>query len=391
MIRNMGHNLGLTCWDVLNYMFKAFCGIIAVFMVGFWIIKFDKNEDISAIEYISYENNTDIIYPELSICIVHPFIYPQRWNANTNVTPEEYSQYINGTKAFREEYRKIDFDLTTLNLLEFIQQVSIYMRNQAGPKNSSHGGIQVVDIKNNFNGFTNGLFNRCFGFKTKSKILGNIQGFHVIFKPSLIELLDQIYKTGYGMTYVVFNYPGQALRSFGNIKPIWKTPNDTVGLFSIKISTLEILKRRNKKRDPCFSDWESFDERVLKKHHDTIGCCPPYQTSSHPLCTSMKEISQSRYEIYDVRNKYFPAPCEEMSNIVFTADELPFIALSNILQIYIGFPDRIKVINQRKSVDLHSLIGNIGGYIGLFLGKYFFIRLVCSYYMPFLIRVGKIL
>ena len=149
MVLNTRTNLGLTCWDVFNYMFKAFCGIIAVFMVAFWIIKFDKNEDISAIEYISYENNTDIIYPELSICIVHPFIYPQRWNANTNVTPEEYSQYINGTKAFREEYRKIDFDLTTLNLLEFIQQVSIYMRNQAVPKNSSHGGIQVVDIKNN--------------------------------------------------------------------------------------------------------------------------------------------------------------------------------------------------------------------------------------------------
>ena len=35
-----------------------------------------------------------------------------------------------------------------------------------------------------------------------------------------------------------------------------------------------------------------------------------------------------------------------------------------------GFPENMKLIKQQKAIDAHALIGNIGGYIGLFLGKY---------------------
>ena len=34
------------------------------------------------------------------------------------------------------------------------------------------------------------------------------------------------------------------------------------------------------------------------------------------------------------------------------------------------FPEQIKIITQSKAVDINSFIGNIGGYIGLFLGKF---------------------
>ena len=39
------------------------------------------------------------------------------------------------------------------------------------------------------------------------------------------------------------------------------------------------------------------------------------------------------------------------------------------LAIQIVFPDKMRVISQSKEVDVHTLIGNIGGYLGLFLGK----------------------
>lgn len=35
----------------------------------------------------------------------------------------------------------------------------------------------------------------------------------------------------------------------------------------------------------------------------------------------------------------------------------------------ISFPDEVRIITQSKDVDIHLLIGNIGGYLGLFLGK----------------------
>ena len=40
----------------------------------------------------------------------------------------------------------------------------------------------------------------------------------------------------------------------------------------------------------------------------------------------------------------------------------------NTFPIAVNFQSKVKIITQSQEVDVHSLIGNIGGYIGLFLG-----------------------
>ena len=35
----------------------------------------------------------------------------------------------------------------------------------------------------------------------------------------------------------------------------------------------------------------------------------------------------------------------------------------------IEYPQYVRIISQSKDVDIHALIGNIGGYVGLFLGN----------------------
>ena len=41
-------------------IFKVMCVATAIFMVGFWALKFYRNEDVSAIEYISYDSHRNI-------------------------------------------------------------------------------------------------------------------------------------------------------------------------------------------------------------------------------------------------------------------------------------------------------------------------------------------
>ena len=82
------------------FIFKILCGIAAVVMIGYWIFKFNKNDDVSAIEYISYETHSDIVYPELSICFISPFTSPVLfWSSSGNISATEY-----------EEYRIVHFD-----------------------------------------------------------------------------------------------------------------------------------------------------------------------------------------------------------------------------------------------------------------------------------------
>ena len=229
-------------------------------------------------------------------------------------------------------------------------------------------------FENNFNGLNKGSVLRCFGFAVDSSKEGNVESLVVVFKPSLNDEIQKVRKNSLGQVFLGFNYPGQVLRNTGPWKPIWNVPNSSHAVLSTTVSSLEVLRRRNKNNDPCIENWKHFDEMVLMKHHDTVGCRPPYQESSKPLCTTKKQMEASRYELSEMRDKYkktVKIPCEELASIVFTADQVHTsdVQYSDFLTFFYVFPEKVKVIQQIKSVDLHALIGNIGGYIGLFIGN----------------------
>ena len=83
--------MNIKYYDISSTFFKSTCGIAAFFMVGFWIIRFNKNEDVSSIEYVSYDASNDMIYPELSFCTQMPFTYQLVLsNSNGSVSADQY-------------------------------------------------------------------------------------------------------------------------------------------------------------------------------------------------------------------------------------------------------------------------------------------------------------
>ena len=71
-----------------------------------------------------------------------------------------------------------------------------------------------------------------------------------------------------------------------------------------------------------------------------------------------------------------------MPNIVVDTDELDLGAEDTIIfELTTGFPNDVKLITQHKAIDTNSLIGYIGGYIGVILGEFGQLHLLgkCSY------------
>ena len=353
-------------------VFKLFCGITAFFMVGYWIYKFNENEDVSAIDYTSYELQKEIVYPELSVCFTMPFVYENlSWDKNYTISAEKYFWYLSGSISAPEEYKNIRFNAVTLDLLDYVEGILLVKRNEGFPKNLTCKGVKdcpQVTFKNSFNGFINGLIARCFGFVANLKVSGNVENMYIMFKPELTNMLSKIRSNSMEEVFAVYSYPGQLLRAPGTGTPIWNNPNDSLGVLSLKISANEILLRRNKNDYPCVAFEKDFDDMVLKKHHEAIGCTPPYQQSSKPVCSSRKQLIEATYEWNEIGSRYFPVPCEGMSSILFTADKVEYRSAPNSLQLIITYPKITKRVRQLKAIDLHALIGNIGGYIGLFLG-----------------------
>ena len=113
----------------------------------------------------------------------------------------------------------------------------------------------------------------------------------------------------------------------------------------------------------------SYDKMVLQEHILQAKCFPPYleQYQGSPPCKTQEELKNALYSFNEVRKKYIPTACERISRIWYYGEEGQ-AEVNSTWAFAMIYPEYVRVITQSKEVDIHSLIGNIGGYIGLFLG-----------------------
>ena len=66
-------------------------------------------------------------------------------------------------------------------------------------------------------------------------------------------------------------------------------------------------------------------------------------------------------------------PCSRISKLNLKHEQIDLIndrrTNNKRWDVYINFPEDVKTIIQFKEVDIHSLIGNLGGYLGLLTGS----------------------
>ena len=88
------------------------------------------------------------------------------------------------------------------------------------------------------------------------------------------------------------------------------------------------------------------------------------------MCTTKESIQNAAFTYEGARTKYSTAPCRRVSKLTsLKTDLFEDPGNNNTWAFHLVYPYDVKVITQAKEVDIHSLIGNIGGYVGLFLGN----------------------
>ena len=102
-------------------------------------------------------------------------------------------------------------------------------------------------------------------------------------------------------------------------------------------------------------------------------------------CDTPSEMEASIFEWPIAENKY-RSPCQSISTMDYKMRHLPknnnnesscYVDKETLL-FTVSFTDKIKIITLSQMVTVESLIGYIGGYVGLFLGRY--IRYILQLY-----------
>ena len=154
-----------------------------------------------------------------------------------------------------------------------------------------------------------------------------------------------------------------------------------------KVKKIETLKRRNKLILPCY-EFNDYDDFVLKTIMKRIGCQLPFISNSLnedlflPNCSSQEEINNISYATTEY---YYGSiqdilPCHEVQQIQLDFNDVDYSKLSNLGESKNGsgvnwFVVRVEyqsfTFKQIKCVQkycIQSLVGNAGGYVGLFVG-----------------------
>ena len=360
-------------YDTLSLTFKICCMMVAVSMAGFWVYKFQKDDNVSVVEYKDLRMTDDAVYPETSICILNPFLGDKFGQDRSNVSIEEYLDFLSGTGDFDERYREVEFFDVTLNLFDYLSHVRLLKSDGSFERHdcTMRKNCPFLSYTNNFNGFILNFFYRCFSLNIVNSFKKSILGIGVFFEPKLEHTLIEMKKAATSKypfkVALEFVSPNQYLRAYYYDDPIWKQQPMKGTLETITFRAIEVFKRRNKRHDPCVEDWLHYDDLILNKHISSIDCHTPYQNHSGPLCTTKSKMMSSKYEVTMVKEKYFPPPCQEITDVKYKLHTFEYIN-STTLGIFIFYPSIMKKISQTQYVDAHTLIGNIGGYVGLFLG-----------------------
>ena len=256
----------------------------------------------------------------------------------------------------------INFDAVTLNLTYF------YLGERFRYKSLSkrHYFYELPQVT--YSGFRDGSdIRKCIGLKPK---FTNIEWINFNFNSNLYP--DGIRPFWRRSVLVALHLPNQISLRGSFTKNTW--PKITVReghIMIFKMQQLEILKRRNKENDPCKPDELNLDQIILDENLEQLGCKAPYHRTDKNLevCDS-KEKMRATYYVDLFKNEKFKKfkECTIASTLTFTYEEINHDNKERF-GVLLYYPNKFKEVVMVRAVDLQTVIGNAGGYIGLFLGK----------------------
>ena len=346
-------------YKTIDIIFKTLCIFVVIVMISYWLYKFSKDEDVCLVDYKPLKTALDIPFPEASLCFQRPLL-EEKLNAY-GVNISSYEQYLKG-EVSNEKLRNIPFKDVSIDINDFFLHALVVW------KNGKYNVAKDVKPYSTFNGYKSGRFMKCYAVKTTGVDFDDVKYLTLVYN---INLYQNHFSESSGGVVVRLHQPNQFLAT-DDAQYLSSSMNTSNGVsLGILITSLEVLKRRQKNSEPCVAYWNDFDETYKRQHLSEFSCTPPYlsQPKDFPQCFNQTQMNKSVYEVFRIRSKdsYYP-PCVGMSKIDYDFFN-NFPKQEGLLQITIGYPEQVKIITQSQAVDVHTIIGNIGGYIGLFLGR----------------------
>ena len=359
------------CNDFLKYAFNAFCFIVAFSMIGFWTHQFLMDLDLSRVEYKAMKD-IDQNFPMLSMCFTNPIIEERLRDIHPNLTKSLYLQVLNGDLDYDlvnvyQNYHNVTFDLG-----KYFTYYKIKWKNgsmSTGYQSSDNFIRSAYELT--YSGFARrNVLIKCFGAVVNKEYAKEISRVAVFYKKQIFSIYPKGLRPSKKTFYTTIHLPGQFTLSKSR-RLSWMTRKDDQGYYMhFTLKMMEYLRRRNKHVQPCLEESTTYDREAIEKSNQNASCKPPYLIDGRNITTCFKkeELKKFYFDVDTHNADDFYPPCDTIEFVVESYEEFD-MTFTDSIALGMTFPDRVKIIEQSKEICFHVLVGNCGGYLGIFIGK----------------------
>ena len=263
-----------------------------------------------------------------------------------------------------------------MNISDYITDIYVERNNNASHNLYGHAnGFKPPYVS--YSGFVYTIFAKCFAIHITDT---DITSFTVTLRNDVFP--NNIRPQQSGIFRIHPHYPNQFLQSHAFSRGSWpKRENNKTFYMNFRLQGMEVVMRRHKHGDNCIENWKKYDQIVLKKHLSNVGCRAPYHSSSLglPVCNSSDQMKQTVLAMGTGAINDYPLPCrgpEQIGSLYYDSELRNLTCEQRWENNCFGntsirldmLNPRFKLIQQSKAIGVQDLIGNCGGYLGLFLG-----------------------
>ena len=383
-----------------HFWFRIVCIILTMLFLieGLWL--FISNESTSLVEFKSLGKRPEIdIYPSISLCPNQLGMIKESKLIEDNITDNaaNYKNFLFG-KFWDERMESIDYDDYTIDLQDYLTKIEAEERAAKKQKLYEWTRNNTRIDEKDFGKEKSPLYisyrsdkDKCFTVDVDKDIVKRTESETirtVIFQFSNF-VID---KAGLN---IFIHYPRQIFRSL----PVYKILNlegsqkpEEVLVDEIIISNMVVIRRRNTWAAPCDEQWNLMDESILKSLAESVGCMPRHwklENTSLEYCDSAEKMTENlippAYNFDSNIINRLPHPCNQLQilmhesgtnerdmskwSTITTGENTEDTAdnLTRVMEIFFDL-QHYQEVQHIQGFDIGSLIGNVGGYIGMFLG-----------------------
>lgn len=358
----------------IEKVFLTFCVLSTIISIIYCVYQYALNEDSSVISFKKYHETENDIYPAITLC----FSDYVKSNLFKNASEESRYKAFLGGKYWDDKFHEMKFEHSVKMIIDYLIKASITTYNLEDNEYFYYEYTNQSTYNNWKPRFYRNLMmtkysalSMCWTFELDYISGENVERFTLNFKSSILK---DSFRRPFGNLALFITYPGQMSAQTAHVS-MWKPTNRSTISMEFNIQNVVVLQQRKSFRKSCNTDWKRNDEFILQRTTEITKCTPMFfpLNSSLPFC---KNSSEALDKLNEIVKKI--QPCRKIEKVLFSFNEY----YNNIDKEDLGVDENTDVlefsflfqgstfteIEQIRSYSLQSLVGNAGGYVGLFLG-----------------------